>query len=220
MRSALVVWLALAAGCGGKGPSGGASGTAATAATANVDSVNIADASAAPVVIAGDPKAYQSFCDKHWPGEGPAAMTWKGPALKKLAGVVESAAPASAGRWTWVSFWATWCGPCLIEMPLIAKWRDGLQKDGVPMNVELWSIDDDAAALREKVKGGMIGPIGHVKWVESPAVLAAFLQTLGLNPDSAIPIQMLVDPNGKLRCVRVGSVHDDDWGTVRKLVGK
>jgi len=167
-----------------------------------------------------DPNALKTFCDKSWPGEG-AVQPWGGGPAKKPAvspSAAVAAPPAVEGKakgWRWVSFWATWCAPCLEEMPMLGKWRDAFQKEGVPFDLELWSVDEDEAKLRDKVRQGLPAP---VTWVESPEALAAYLGKIGRDPDSMLPVQMLIDPKDQLRCVRVGSVHDNDWGTVRKLI--
>jgi hypothetical protein len=36
--------------------------------------------------------------------------------------------------------------------------------------------------------------------------------------DASIPIHALVDPSGALRCVRVGSIHAQDYGAARELM--
>jgi cytochrome c biogenesis protein CcmG/thiol:disulfide interchange protein DsbE len=45
-----------------------------------------------------------------------------------------------------LNFWATWCAPCLVEMPIFAKWQQqygsqGLQVVGI-------SMDDDSVSVR------------------------------------------------------------------------
>lgn len=156
--------------------------------------------------------AAADFCDKHWPGEGEGVRAFgNGPKVKGPA------AQAKPGSWRWVNYWATWCAPCLEEMPLLGRWRDTFVREAVPFELELWSVDEDEEKLRERVRAGLPA---KMTWVDGPESLAAYLGEAGLDPDSMLPVQMLVDPKGNLRCIRIGSVTEKDWGTVRRLVGR
>ncbi len=53
------------------------------------------------------------------------------------------------GKVILLNFWATWCGPCQVEMPVFADWQRrygtrGLQIIGI-------SMDDDVAPVRKTV---------------------------------------------------------------------
>lgn len=193
----------LAAGCGGKkGPPAAADGAGG----------------APPAALAPmDMEAAASFCDKAWPGEGPGAVDWAPPALKAIPGTAE--APAAKPGWRWINFWATWCAPCLEEMPLLARWSGVMQAERAPVSLELWSVDEDQGKLVDWLRRNARTAAGPVRWVESTAALSGTLTRLGLNPDAALPIHVLVDTDGKLRCVRMGFVHANDYGTIRRIIG-
>jgi thiol-disulfide isomerase/thioredoxin len=169
----------------------------------------------AAVKKANDPaaaKAAASFCEKTFPS---GASRWTSPPERPVPnGGVHR---ASSGGWLWVNLWATWCGPCLRELPLLEQWRATLAKDGVPVRFEMWSVDEDAGALAKMLAGSPRFP-GPVRWVRSPDDLPDLLNRLGVDQSSAIPIHALVDAQGNLRCVRVGAVPEAAYGTVRTLL--
>ena len=127
--------------------------------------------------------------------------------------------PAVNG-WTYLNLWATWCKPCVEEMGNLGRWKEALAKDGNPINLELWSIDavSDEDTLRDRVKAG--GLPGNVRWVESEAAFASFIEGVGLDKTAAIPIHILIDPAQNVRCVRVGAIHPEDFAQVKGVVSQ
>ena len=146
-------------------------------------------------------------------GEGGRLFT--APSEKPIPG--GPAAKTSAGGWKWINLWATWCHPCIEEIGLLGKWQSSLAKDGVPIDLELYSVDDDEAALTAWLKKSNMP--GSVRWLKGGATdLPAVLESLGVDKTAGVPVHALVDGNGKLRCVRTGSVHDEDYGAIKAIL--
>ena len=152
------------------------------------------------------------FCEKQWPA-----------ASRKFVAIPERPLPAASTRgdaggksWKWVNLWATWCLPCVEEMGLLARWRSSLEKDGIPLDLELWSVDEDQTKLVEYLQS--TGVPGRVRWLRAPEDLPAVLESLGADRAAAIPVHALVDGDGNLRCLRVGSIHEEDYGAVKALL--
>ena len=164
-------------------------------------------ASRVNAVMAAPPRhdAVESFCDVRAPtGQGrPFAL----PALAE-------GAPAAARGWRWINVWATWCHPCVDELPLLARWRPLLAADGVAL--EFLSIDaapEDVATFRDSHPA--TPPSLRIR---DPNLLPAWLASIGLDGGASVPVQVFVDPAGRVRCVRSGSVTEADYATIRQMV--
>ena len=98
------------------------------------------------------------------------------------------------GRWVVVNFWATWCVPCLAEIPEIAafaKSRPDVVVLGVAMDAE------DVEKVRR-----FATKTGHAY----PLVLASEKVEKQLGEPRALPVTRIYDPDGKVVYDRVGKV--------------
>lgn len=171
----------------------------------------------APSRFASVKKSAQSataFCDKSYPASGDGVKRFVAPALRPFGA---AAAPAPAKGWTWLNIWATWCKPCVEEMGVLNRWSDAISREGLPLHFELLSIDD-ASAQPELDAWSAKNLPGPIKWIRSEADFGTLLDGLGVERSAAIPIHVLIDPKGLVRCVRVGAIHEQNYGAVRDLI--
>jgi thiol-disulfide isomerase/thioredoxin len=97
------------------------------------------------------------------------------------------------GKVVLLDFWATWCVPCQMTMPLIEK----LQKEN-PGKVKVLAINlgESADVVREYVRSQNIE--SEVLLDEDSAVGSAY-------GAAGIPYQVLIDKNGIIRRVQEGA---------------
>jgi hypothetical protein len=151
-----------------------------------------------------DPAA--RFCDVSAP-EGEGRML----ALPHTDGVA-----MGASGWRWINVWATWCHPCLEEMPALRGWPARLAADGAPVALTFLSVDATADALTAYRAANADAP--DTARLDDPGGLPTLLASLGLDAGATIPIHVLVDPSGHVRCARTGSIAERDYETLRGIV--
>lgn len=136
-------------------------------------------------------------------------------AYPKLAGPPPATPP---GAWKWVNVWATWCKPCIEEMPRLAKWQSDLARDGHKVKGVFLSIDesdDEVSAFRAKHPD-----LGEGARVADPKEIGNWYKTLGLDEGAPIPIHVWVDPENNVRCVRAGGLRDNDYASVAQVLAR
>jgi thiol-disulfide isomerase/thioredoxin len=119
------------------------------------------------------------------------------------------------GRWTWINFWAAWCVPCKQELPLLFGWQ---KKLAGKVEFRFISLDDDERQLRDFL--GREPPSGLTRsyWLPDGGVRQAWLQALKLDSEPELPLQLLIDPKGALRCRVQGAVEAEDLAALERIV--
>lgn len=150
----------------------------------------------------------ETFCEAYTPPKKAAAFRYP-----ELLG---STPKASAGTWRWVNVWATWCKPCIEEIPTLLKWKKELGKEGVNFDLQFLSVDEKAEDLtRFRALHPSLPPTLQIA---DRSELGAWLERIGLGQSASIPIQIFVDAQQKLRCVRGGAVNKDDLPSIKALL--
>lgn len=123
------------------------------------------------------------------------------------------AAPAPNGKWTWLNFWATWCRPCVEELPML---RTELASSSV--SLLFVSADSSDQALTD-FRAAHAFTDASPRLVD-PAALETALSAVGFRGASSLPVHVLIDPRGKARCVRAGAVEARHVRAVLSAIGQ
>lgn len=129
---------------------------------------------------------------------------------------LDAPAPSPASGWSWVNVWATWCGPCVAEMPMIRKWAEKLAGEGAPVDLRFLSVDAAASDLDSYRKSHADTP--PTMRVKDFSLVAGWFSALGLDSGTPIPIHFFVDAAQKVRCIRAGAVNEADYAVIKKIV--
>lgn len=126
----------------------------------------------------------------------------------------------SGGRWTWVNLWAAWCGPCKEEIPLLKSWETRLASSATPMQVAFVSLDDDERQARKFLESQPPTGLRASWWLQEGKSRAAWLEGVRLKAEPQLPVQLLVDPQGTIRCVIEGAVEEADFAQVQATLAR
>src|SRR5579872_7494826 len=69
--------------------------------------------------------------------------------LLSLDGHSVSTADFHSKKMLVVTFWASWCGPCRMELPVLAAFYRQIHKDDSGFDIVAISVDEDPDAARE-----------------------------------------------------------------------
>jgi len=120
------------------------------------------------------------------------------------------------GRVVVVHLWATWCGPCLKELPMVAK----LAREAGSRGLDFLpvSLDDPTEASAVFVARVLAAKTGNPHW--SPILKTDHIESLvgDLDPrwEGEIPAFFAFDREGHLRRTVIGNISRADF---ERLVG-
>jgi len=110
------------------------------------------------------------------------------------------------GKVVFLNFWATWCPPCVAEMPSIQRLHEKLKDDGV---VFVCVSNEETSKVSQFVKEkGLTFPIYTIR---------------GTPPDvfktRGIPATFILSPEGKIAYKHIGSAKWDDERSIDFIKG-
>ncbi|MDO9453715.1 MAG: TlpA disulfide reductase family protein [Stagnimonas sp.] len=102
------------------------------------------------------------------------------------------------GKWLMVNFWATWCAPCMHEIPALVAAQTKYEKHGLQI-LGIAMDDPDAVRTLMREKGFNYPSLVGDEQVQH--IMEQFGNTMG-----ALPYTVLIAPDGVIRYIELGGV--------------
>ena len=104
-------------------------------------------------------------------------------------------------RYVWVNFWATWCGPCRREMPMMTEIYNEYSDQG--FSIVAVSVGEDSATVQDYLKEN---PVPFTTVLDSDRAISTQFNI------KALPTSFLVDSTGNI--LRTGTGVQENWDFV------
>lgn len=92
------------------------------------------------------------------------------------------------GKWVFINYWASWCHPCLEEIPELNQFYQQYKSS----NVEMYGVNYDTLPISEQKQ--LIREIG----IEYPNLSHDPSRLLRLGDIRGVPVTFVFNPEGKL----------------------
>jgi len=217
IRPGLLAYLGLAAGCRDD-----ASQAAARAASRERSEVVVAQGGASEIKAqspapastpSSAPGRSRKLCDGQL-GKPGRDLTKRALTRKVAPGAKSPTAALPTGKWLWINLWAAWCAPCKEEMPRLATFASRLAQAGQAVTLAFVSLDDDERQLEQFLAESGEGHARSTYWLRDGRERDEWLGAMGLPKAPDLPVQILVDPRGKVRCTLHGAIEDGDFAEI------
>lgn len=123
--------------------------------------------------------------------------------------------PAPTGKKRWINVWATWCKPCIEELPRLTSWHEELSARS-EFDLVFLSADGDAEAVRTFSQTHP--EVADTLELDDAASLDPWVQSLGLPGSAVLPVHVFVGADDRVRCLRSAGIGETDRAAVEQLL--
>jgi thiol-disulfide isomerase/thioredoxin len=102
------------------------------------------------------------------------------------------------GKWVLVNFWATWCPPCLEEIPDLMSLHDNKKNNLVVLGIAMdYRNPKDVLTFAEQ------------QMISYPIILGDYEMAAQIGPIKGLPTTYLFDPKGQVVAYNVGALSKE-----------